>query len=187
MERFPQINIRIIHDLKRAISECGLSKRTLVIYAIGGTLESLLHDGDPQEFIRGLNWILSRGNGSLANFGLLDPLGYIDSFLGLICVLGAGLKEIREDVYSFRLASPFILQALRKSRPEPLTVVAYCGGWHAVRNVKCGNLPLVYGKMKSCPSCSRLVCNECGACRDGCVAQKIRQQELMDQYRTGVW
>lgn len=183
----PESKIRIIHDLRHAISHCGLSKRTLIIYMIGGTLESLLRDKDPQEFLRGVNWALSPSNSALANFGLLDPLGYLESFLSLTRSLGAGLREIVKDIHSFRLVSPFILQALRKSRPEPLTVVAYCGGWHAIRNVRCGKLPLVYGDVESCSACSRLVCNECGSCQDGCDAQSVRQQRLWDQYRAQGW
>jgi hypothetical protein len=105
-----------------------------------------------------------------------DVEGFARSFIRALSTIWQ--RADRSELLAFRsfhLAGGGILQGVEPGGVRK-TLLAYCGGWDSVRNVKCGKSPLVLGEHHWCVECWHLICSECSHCTDGCPANAPRRQ-----------
>lgn len=129
-------------------------------------------------------------------FGLIDPLGIIDSICSSLETLWNSRHAINLDRFvSFRFSGLGLLQGREGVSYHWQTILAYCGGKEYGRddegNVildgngtpqrilgKCGKSPLVLGQEKLCDSCHKLICSSCGFCSPSCEHDRFSKQHL---------
>jgi hypothetical protein len=103
---------------------------------------------------------------------ILDPLRTVPVLIECLDKLYTQTDLDLSHFKKFRLSGVGVLEGMETgtSQDRRRTLVAYCGGWKALKNgpVKCDCYPLILGQNQSCPRCDRLVCVECGHCSKGC-------------------
>lgn len=81
--------------------------------------------------------------------GAYDPLRTTASLVTALSKITVDAKDYISEFRSFRLVRANILQGRPGSGSAWTTVIAYCGGWDEVHNVKCGTNPLVIEHSRS--------------------------------------
>lgn len=174
-----------MQELRSIDLSIGLSRRSLLVYAMGITLESLVDFVDPSEkLIQFQNLIVSKVGirGSRSILGLRDPLEYVTSMIENLARIGSELNARRLKIIGFKLTHPAILIGTTADGLL-LTLLAYCGGWMEVPvRARCGTTPLVFGSNEHCGSCGHLVCKNCGHCLTGCVECNDRQEQVVKDH-----
>ena len=174
---------QVVDAFSRVIQGSSYSKRTFVLFAVAGFTSEILTQGKPQWFVRFFRRLLQMevlgtknkfgaGSRRCPNFpdsqtgGLPDPLGSVSAMLDL---LEEAAKEIEDSglmFQAFDTPSPHVLMG-RLDNNRKITIYAYCGG-RSEKGLPCDTFPLVLGKNKTCTSCGKLVCHECGFCSAVC-------------------
>jgi len=104
--------------------------------------------------------------------GIFDPLGTIESFIETLSILWSNKEHTNlREFELFKFNGVGLLEGKRRNKQKYESILAYCGGFVEGKG-KCGNNPLILGKHESCPSCGKLICEECGHCSANC------QQEI---------
>lgn len=169
---------KMVQELRSIGLSIGLSRRSLVVYAMGITLESLVDLEDPSEKLSQLRKLIVltvADLGSRSILGLHDPRGYALSMIESLARIGHELYVRRLEITGFKLTHPAILIGTVTSGSR-LTLLAYCGGWMSTPvRARCGTTPLVFGPNEHCESCGHLVCKNCGHCSTGCILCNDRQ------------
>jgi len=100
--------------------------------------------------------------------GIFDPLGTIESFIETLSILWSNKEHTNlREFELFKFNGVGLLEGKRRNKQKYETILAYCGGFIEGKG-KCGNNPLILGKHECCPSCGKLICEECGHCSANC-------------------
>ncbi|HPR44056.1 hypothetical protein [Ottowia sp.] len=176
---------KVVADLRSLANSIGISRRSLYVYAMGIALEAIADGLSPDDDLDALRQTIvmpltSRESEIQSSMlGLADPLGYVESIVKLLSVIGNRLLEMQMRFSGFRLTHPAILKGICTDGSTP-TLLAYCGGWQAVPlKAKCGTMPLTIFDDELCPSCAHLVCPNCGYCSHLCPECKPRQLDFV--------
>jgi hypothetical protein len=170
-----------VGELRSMGLSIGLSRRSLLVYAMGITLESLSNFVDPTETLTQFRSLIVPRMGSRPLrliLGLHDPLEYVISMIENLTIIGRELISRKLEITGFKLTHPAILLGIAADGTF-LTLLAYCGGWVTVPvRTRCGATPLVFGPNEHCDSCGHLVCKNCGHCSTGCINCSDRQEKV---------
>jgi hypothetical protein len=98
--------------------------------------------------------------------GLYDPTDSICTLFNLLETCAEQIGRLGARFVYFDVPNQFILVG-KDEQGRATTLYAYCGG-KLDNGAWCNHFPLVIGENASCPSCLRLVCNECGYCASRC-------------------
>ena len=176
---------KTVQELRSMNLSIGLTRRSLMVYAMGITLESVVNFVDPSEKLTQFrDLIASRidSRGFRQILGLHDPLEYVTSMIENLARIGSELIDRRFEITGFKLTNTAILLGIAADGSS-LTLLAYCGGWVKVSvRTRCGTTSLVFGPNEHCKSCGRLVCKNCGHCSTGCVQCDDRQNKVAQSH-----
>lgn len=178
----------VLADLRSLHGSIGLSRRALYVLALGLALEELRgQDGEESQLSTLMDACRMSGNGdrrhlNVRPLGLDDPLAYVHNLIATLTEIVSTLRRMQIEIVGFRLAHPAILQGLRATG-ERMTLLAYCGGWQRrPKLARCGKSPLSIARHATCPSCSHLVCDNCGHCSDLCGDCQQRQSSVIEEF-----
>jgi len=173
---------KLVDDLRFMAASIGVTRRSLYVYAMGLSLESLAKAVSPLEDLNALVGLISlpaTGGKSVTMLGLQDPMNYIATIVETMGAIASKLLDSKIVLTGFKLSHPAILKGVCEDG-SILTLLAYCGGWqeYPVR-AKCGTTPLTIVNNAHCPVCKHLICHNCGHCSDFCDLCKLRQIEVV--------
>lgn len=105
---------------------------------------------------------------------LYDPLKTVNSLIECLSILWSKKTTELNNFHVFELQGFNILRGkINRSDPQWTTLIAYCGGWVTTLSgtKPCANIPLVFGKDKTCGVCGKLICPRCNFCSSTCHPQ----------------
>ncbi len=169
---------KLVEDLRSIQLHVGLSRRSLFVYAMALTLESLAAGEQPEDRLATLVELISfptLGRDRHSILGLRDPLDFVSQIAQTLGSIGRAVLERSIVLTGFRLTHPAILKGVRADG-SVLTLLAYCGGWqeHPFK-ARCGTVPLTIAKNEHCGSCGYLICHNCAHCSNTCPECAPRQ------------
>lgn len=103
--------------------------------------------------------------------GICDPISVIADMCKVLERIWDTCAEQLTSFSYFKFDSRGLLQGYNKKTKSFDTIIAYCGGWKEVKQgtkAPCGNEPLYIGFHRICPKCSKLICDKCDFCSNGC-------------------
>lgn len=169
---------RILSDLHLLDDQIGVSRPSLYLYVMGVMLESMLEGTSSDETAAALKDLMFCCRDSTYPLFLLDTQEYVANLVGLLSRVHEEATRKKVRFVSFAMPHPSILRGQRDDLSW-MTLIAYCGGWREVPvKIKCGASPLFFGRHYICPSCSRLICSECGYCANDCTLVTKRQADV---------
>lgn len=173
---------KLVDDLRSMSATVGVTRRSLYVYAMGLSLESLAKGVSPVEDLTALLDLIKLPTTEKPNsmtLGLQDPLGYVTAIVETMSAIAIKLLESKIVLTGFRLRHPAILKGVCTDG-SILTLLAYCGGWqeYPIR-AKCGTTPLTIANNVHCPGCGHLICHNCGHCSNLCNLCKPRQIDVV--------
>ncbi len=177
-ERYPYHHelINSVLDMRDSI---GISRRTLYLLVLAFTIHSIKNKNnyEPKRW----KYVIFHENSS-APLGLCDPECYISNLINLLQELWEKNKEALLKYDSFKLSGPNILKGITPNSHHE-TIIAFCGGWDDIKNVKCGKNPLVLGESEICKKCGYLICPEegCKTCSEYC--KQRRASKITEEFR----
>jgi len=146
-------------------------------------LEAVAHDNKweeykPENYRQLLYADLPTDENVQMPLGIFDPLGTIESFIETLSILWNNKEHTNlREFELFKFNGVGLLEGKRRSNQKYETILAYCGGFIEGKG-KCGNNPLILGKHESCPSCGKLICEECGHCSANCQQCERRMKSV---------
>lgn len=187
-ESWSSLEKNIYDDLKNLQASINISRRSIYLYILCFSLCELANKRSISNFLTVVERFIkikSDNFGGSSILFLIDPhdTGYIESLISLLLILNEEyFKKIEDSYVRFKMTHPLILKGFQKDGIER-TVMAYCGGWRLIEPmVRCGKMPLVFGKNINCKTCGYLICDECGFCNNKCHESKMRQTNLAKTY-----
>lgn len=172
----------ILRDLKSMHSSIGINKRSLIIYAMGVTIESLRKNESVEHILDVLrtNLAINSDLHLCEYFGIKDPLDYIDNMFNSLAIISRELKSQQINLIGFRLIHPAILQGICRDGTI-LRLLAYCG--NKFNGFRCESSPLVFGRNSICPNCRYLICTSCHSCSATCHYRTHQRHKRHDNER----
>ncbi|QHS35587.1 hypothetical protein GWQ43_05625 [Alcaligenes faecalis] len=195
---------RAVYDqFRRVVSEASYTKATIAMFAISEFIAWTIDARNAaglMRFLRRINSIEDFTSGRAARFswsfaskqdrrnekyeieidhrgsccgGLYDPTMSIDTIFDLLEKCAEQIAVHSLTFTHFDVPNPYILVGRAESGRE-ITLYAYCGGT-LMSGARCNHFPLVIGKNGTCPSCNRLICEECAYCSDRCPSLPERK------------
>jgi hypothetical protein len=182
--------LAIFNDLYDLNLRVGLTRPALFIYIMAYSLEAIQRNNKKEQTIAQLQSIIfpSKTNNNNLHYplGLTDSQKYIATLIDAFEQVIDAIIEQGIQFTAFKLQSPSILKGMT-ANGSWITLLAYCGGWiEFPYKLKCGATPLYLGGNNTCTACSRLICNKCGFCSDGCHLVKERQKKFADDNIKGI-
>ncbi len=163
--------LKQIYHLNKSI---GITRRSLYLLILGETIKAIKESSSEYNFDDLRNVIFNPSDyGYCFPLDLFDPESYIFNLISVLENLWVLENDFMKSFKSFQLSGASILKGLDKNN-NWLTIMAYCGGWDEINNVKCGANPIYLGNSESCSKCYKLICSHCDHCSDYCVDNKKR-------------
>jgi hypothetical protein len=175
---------KILSDLHSLDDEIGFSRPGLFIYVMGLFLEAIANGEQAGQLEGPLKALLFLHGSPLSRpLGLEDSQSYVANLIDMLVQVEKEVCRQNLKLIGFRLTHPLILLGQRDAGSW-MTLIAYCGGWRQVPvPARCGASPLFFGQHEVCPSCGRLVCDDCGFCSRGCDWVARRQHDVAARQR----
>lgn len=192
----------VFDRFRAAVEKAGYTKATIAMFAISefiawtidgrnavGLIRFLRNLNSVEDFgsDRGSAWLSSKPDrryekyeiqidyrGSVCG-GLYDPTSSIRDLFSLLEKCAVQIKNLELRFTHFDVPNPYILIGKDQSG-RAITLFAYCGG-KLDNGAWCHHTPLIIGENDNCPSCHRLVCDDCDYCGDNCAAYHARKAE----------
>jgi hypothetical protein len=162
-----------LYDIRDNLSYC---RPAIYLYALSFILSGLLSKSNREEIFMPLHSMIFTSETN--PIGLDDSLNYISKLFQNLHSTYNYIIEHKYAFIAFKMTHPLILRGQLADNTW-ITVMAYCGGWRLVPfKVRCSAIPLIIGRHSTCPSCSLLICDQCGYCSNGCDLVAERQGRL---------
>jgi hypothetical protein len=165
LSKIPSEFLPIIQELSHIDQSIGLSRRSIFLFILGYTLESLSKNENFNPVIFKKIFFKSKS----FPLGLLDSEQYIFNLISMLGKIWKTNRESLKQYNAFKLSGLNILRGFNNDRWE--TIYAYCGGSFPDMR-KCKKTPIYLGQSKICNACGMLICIDCSSCSIDCSAAK---------------
>ena len=163
-EQIPLDYSSIIQELHQINLSIGLSRRSIFIFILAYSLESLKVNKDFNPVI--FNKIFF--DNKAYPLGFLDSENYISNLIKMLQKIWKTNKDSLHEYNAFKLSGFNILRGFKNNRWE--TIYAYCGGY-LPNKAKCQKTPIYLGQCEICNSCGMLICTDCYTCSTDCQSK----------------